>query len=60
MPAADLKRVARAADAVARAQRTFEQTIRDAYDAGESLRSIAEAAHVSHERVRTITTKETV
>jgi DNA-binding NarL/FixJ family response regulator len=40
-----------------RAEQEWEQAIRDAAATGESLRSIAEQAGVSHETVRRITSQ---
>ena len=42
-----------------RARAELEQTMRDAHAAGDSLRAIADAASVSHERVRTIVSEKT-
>ena len=50
----ETKRVARAAERAARARAELEQSMRYAYTAGESLRTIADAAGVSHEQVRKI------
>jgi len=47
--------VARAADDAARARAELHQAIRRAVKAGESLRSVGEAAGLSHEQVRRIT-----
>lgn len=49
--------VARAARKAAAAYQARDQAVRDAYDAGESLRAVAEAAGISHEQVRRIIQK---
>ena len=52
METTDLERVEQAAFAVADAREEFETAIRAAHANGAALRTIAEAAGVSHEQVR--------
>lgn len=49
-----IKRVKWAAARAAASRAVLEQAIRDAHREGESLRTIAKAARVSHEQVRRI------
>ncbi len=53
-----LTRAARAADQAARALRARDDAIREAHDAGETLRVIAEAVGLSHQRVHQIAASE--
>lgn len=50
----DLARVKRAAVKVASSREQLHAAIRDAYEDGQALRKIAEAADMSHEQVRRI------
>jgi hypothetical protein len=49
-----LSKVTRSADAYARARDARDETIRAAVAAGHSMRSVAEAAGISHTEVRRI------
>ena len=49
-----LKKVERAAKKATASRELFEESVREAYDAGHSLRPIGEAAGISHEQVRRI------
>jgi hypothetical protein len=54
MPTVDLKRVTRAAHKAAHARDAFHVAIRAASAAGESTRSIAQVAGLSHQRIHQI------
>jgi hypothetical protein len=47
----ELQRVSKAADKAASARGTFEQAIRDAHQAGVTIRDIARAAGLSSARI---------
>lgn len=54
MTVVTLRAVARAADLAVRASADRDRAIRNAYQSGETLRAIAEAAGLSHQRVHQI------
>ena len=55
---ADLRRCEQCAKALEQARSGLEQAIRDARASGETLRDIAEAAGISHQRVWQILNKD--
>jgi len=50
----ELQKVQREAAKAASARERLETAIREAHEAGEALRKIAEAAGISHEQVRRV------
>jgi len=52
LPKKELQRVTRAAEKAARSRLERDEAIRQAIQAGETLRAVAEAAGLSHTQIR--------